>query len=106
MDLHSKMTMYITSTMTSPVTKTAKTSKWLRLNRHATLKIFVKWVKMKSKLKFQSRSIIHIWPYDLRMLSQEACLESRCIVVSTTSGTNPQLNCILNFEIPSLRNQL
>ena len=31
MDLHSKMTMYITSTMTSPVTKTAKTSKWLRL---------------------------------------------------------------------------
>ena len=29
MDLHSKMTMYITSTMTSPVTKTAKTSKWL-----------------------------------------------------------------------------
>ena len=31
MDLHSKMTMYITSTMTSPVTKTAKTFKWLRL---------------------------------------------------------------------------
>ena len=31
MDLHSKMTMYVTSTMTSPVTKTAKTSKWLRL---------------------------------------------------------------------------
>ena len=31
MDLHSKMTMYITSTMTRPVTKTAKTSKWLRL---------------------------------------------------------------------------
>ena len=31
MDLHSKMTMYITSTMTTPVTKTAKTSKWLRL---------------------------------------------------------------------------
>ena len=31
MDLHSKMTMYITSTMTSPGTKTAKTSKWLRL---------------------------------------------------------------------------
>ena len=31
MDLHSKMTMYITSTMTSPVTKTVKTSKWLRL---------------------------------------------------------------------------
>ena len=31
MDLHSKMTMYITSTMTSPVTKTAKMSKWLRL---------------------------------------------------------------------------
>ena len=28
MDLHSKMTMYLTSTMTSPVTKTAKTSKW------------------------------------------------------------------------------
>ena len=27
MDLHSKMTMYVTSTMTSPVTKTAKTSK-------------------------------------------------------------------------------
>ena len=24
-------TMYVTSTMTSPVTKTAKTSKWLRL---------------------------------------------------------------------------
>ena len=33
MDLHSKMTMYLTSTMTSPVTKTAKTSKWLRLKR-------------------------------------------------------------------------
>ena len=33
MDLHSKMTMYVTSTMTSPVTKTAKTSKWLRLMR-------------------------------------------------------------------------
>ena len=32
MDLHSKMTMSITSTMTSPVTKTAKTSKWLRLH--------------------------------------------------------------------------
>ena len=31
MDLHSKMTMYVTSTMTNPVTKTAKTSKWLRL---------------------------------------------------------------------------
>ena len=31
MDLHSKMTMYITSKMTSPVTKTAKMSKWLRL---------------------------------------------------------------------------
>ena len=31
MDLHSKMTMYISSKMTSPVTKTAKTSKWLRL---------------------------------------------------------------------------
>ena len=31
MDLHSKMTMCVTSTMTSPVTKTAKTSKWLRL---------------------------------------------------------------------------
>ena len=31
MDLHSKLTTYITSTMTSPVTKTAKTSKWLRL---------------------------------------------------------------------------
>ena len=31
MDLHSKMTIYVTSTMTSPVTMTAKTSKWLRL---------------------------------------------------------------------------
>ena len=31
MDLHSKTTMYITSTMTSPVTKTAKTSKWVML---------------------------------------------------------------------------
>ena len=31
MDLHSKMTMYITSTMTSPVTKTVKTFKWLKL---------------------------------------------------------------------------
>ena len=31
MDLHSKMTMYLTCTMTSPVTKTAKTSKWLSL---------------------------------------------------------------------------
>ena len=31
MDLHSKMTMYVTSTITSPVTKTAKMSKWLRL---------------------------------------------------------------------------
>ena len=31
MDLHSKMTMYVTSTMTSPVTKSAKTFKWLRL---------------------------------------------------------------------------
>ena len=29
--MHSKITMYITSTVTSPVTKTAKTSKWLRL---------------------------------------------------------------------------
>ena len=27
MDVHSKMTMYVTSTMTSPITKTAKTSK-------------------------------------------------------------------------------
>ena len=32
MDLHSKMTMYVTSTMTSPVTKTAKTSKCFRLD--------------------------------------------------------------------------
>ena len=31
MDLHSKMTTYITSAMTSPVTKTAKTPKWFRL---------------------------------------------------------------------------
>ena len=31
MDLHSKMTMYLTSTMTSPVTKATKTPKWLRL---------------------------------------------------------------------------
>ena len=31
MDLHSKITMHITSTMTSPGTKTAKMSKWLRL---------------------------------------------------------------------------
>ena len=43
MDLHSKMTTYVTSTITSPVTKTAKTSKWLRLEicnlqRHHTLK--------------------------------------------------------------------
>ena len=30
MDLHSKMTMYVTSTMTSPDSKTAKMSKWLR----------------------------------------------------------------------------
>ena len=32
MDLNSKITMYLTSTMTSPVTKTAKMSKWLRLD--------------------------------------------------------------------------
>ena len=38
MDLHSKMTMYIISTMTSPVTKTAKTSKWLRLESNKLLK--------------------------------------------------------------------
>ena len=31
MDLHRKMTMYVTSTMTNPVTKTAKRYKWLRL---------------------------------------------------------------------------
>ena len=31
MDLHSKMTMYVTRKMTSPVTKTAKMSKRLRL---------------------------------------------------------------------------
>jgi hypothetical protein len=30
MDLHSNMTMNITSKMTSPVNKTAETSKWLR----------------------------------------------------------------------------
>ena len=30
MDLHSKMTINVTRTMTSPVTKTAKMSKWLR----------------------------------------------------------------------------
>ena len=40
------------------------------------------------------------------MLSQEACLESMCIVVSSTSGTNPQLIYIFNFEIPILTNQL
>ena len=34
MDLHSKMITYVTSTTTSPVTKTAKTSKWLRLKTH------------------------------------------------------------------------
>ena len=32
------MTMYVTSTMTSPVTKTAKTSKWLRLNLFLIMK--------------------------------------------------------------------
>ena len=31
MDLVGKMPMYFTSTMTSPVTKTAKTTKWHRL---------------------------------------------------------------------------
>ena len=31
MDKHSKMTMYDTSTMTSPVTKTKRMSQWLRL---------------------------------------------------------------------------
>ena len=31
MNLQGKMTMYVNSTMASPVTKTAKTSKWLRL---------------------------------------------------------------------------
>ena len=31
MDLHSKTTMYLTSTMTSPVTKAATTSKLLRI---------------------------------------------------------------------------
>ena len=31
MDLHSRMTMYITSKRTSPNTKTEQTSKWLRL---------------------------------------------------------------------------
>ena len=31
MDLHIKMTMYVTSTMTNPITKTAKTSRWFRL---------------------------------------------------------------------------
>ena len=31
MDLNSKVTMYVTSTMTSPFTKTAKMSKRLRL---------------------------------------------------------------------------
>ena len=40
MDLHSKMTMYITSTMTSPVTKTAKTSKWLRLKSQLRTCVF------------------------------------------------------------------
>ena len=38
MDLHSKMTMYVTSTMTSLVTKTAKTSKWLRLESQNCMK--------------------------------------------------------------------
>ena len=32
MDLHSKMTMYLASTMTSPVAKTTKMFKWLRLD--------------------------------------------------------------------------
>ena len=32
MDLHSKVTMYFTSTMTSPLTNTAKPYKWLRLH--------------------------------------------------------------------------
>ena len=44
MDLHSKMTMYVTSTMTSPVTKTVKTSKLLRLNKQGqwTMKTAIK----------------------------------------------------------------
>ena len=31
MDLHSKVTMYVTSTMTRPVIKTTKMSKWFKL---------------------------------------------------------------------------
>ena len=38
MDLHSKITMYVTSTMTSPVTKTAKMSKWLIGEKRQTKK--------------------------------------------------------------------
>ena len=54
MDLHSKMTMYFTSTMTSPVTKTAKTSKWLRLNtvQHSEELIFN---------IFQCRNSLLVW---------------------------------------------
>ena len=42
MDLRSKMTVYIISTMTSPDTMTAKNSKWLRLNRAEILEGFRK----------------------------------------------------------------
>ena len=47
MDLHSKMTMYVTSKMTSPVTKTAKTSKWLRLKTETN-----KWLKTDANIAY------------------------------------------------------
>ena len=41
MDLHRKMTMYVTSTMTSPVTRTAKMPKWLSLKTNKVLTLLV-----------------------------------------------------------------
>ena len=54
MDLHSKITMYVTSTMTSPVTKTTKTYKWLRL-KFLFKTTFIKSVRNTSQSLVKSR---------------------------------------------------
>ena len=60
MDLHSNMTMSTTSTMISPVTKTAKTSKWLRLYSYINRKVWCHQIGIQNNLGFIVSDLTYI----------------------------------------------
>ena len=61
MDLHSKMTMYITSKITSPLTKTAKTSNLLRLKRPEWFILVSGLMETLSSVSFLMNDKTFIW---------------------------------------------